>query len=123
MKQKKPWLLALLVSMLCVCFLSVPAFADGGEEDPWDADDGSGGTNGGDLGDGGGDGVTALLKQSGVVDQNSGGLFSNLFMSITLEVYDYFYGSDLGATQAASQDAKERSRGVNWRSYSGSSVR
>jgi len=116
--------MALFVSMLCVCFLSVPAFADGGDEDPWDADDGSGGTNGGDLG-GGDDGsaMSGFLKEADIVSQPGGGIFSDLFMSITLEMYDYFYGSSLGSASATSKDVKERSTSVNWRSYSDSSVR
>ena len=39
MIHQKSWIMTVLMSLLCVCFLSVPAFADDGDEDPWDADD------------------------------------------------------------------------------------
>ncbi len=122
MIHKKSWLVTVLMSLLCICFLSVPAFADGGDEDPWDADDGNGGTNGGDIGNGDGDGTTGYLKESDIIGQlGGGGFFAGLLMSIVVEIYDYHYDIPEN-TEITSSYVKERSIEVSRMSYRSSDV-
>ncbi|MDF1544239.1 MAG: hypothetical protein P1R58_03955 [bacterium] len=122
MTQQKSWLMTVLMSLLCICFLSVPAFAGGGDEDPWDADEGNGGTNGGDIGAGDQGGTTGYLKESNTVIENDGsGFFAGLLMSIVTDLYDYFYDIPEN-TEITATHVKERSTGVSIMSYRGSDV-
>ena len=97
-------LMVMLIAVLSgLFFVSVPILADGGDEDPWDADGGGNddGSTGGDDGDhNGGEGNLLLAFEDPIgLGQNS---LMGLFFTISYDIANYYFGKQSDVSVMAS---------------------
>lgn len=109
MKVNRLLMVMLMAVMSCLLIVSVPILADGGDEDPWDADggsnDGSTGSDGSDHS--GGEGLLLLaLDEPFGPGQNS---LMGLVYAISYDIVNYFFGSQPdGSVPALASDGDKK---------------
>jgi len=91
MKNNRLLMVMLIAVLSCLFFVSVPILADGGEEDPWDADGGNSDGSTGAGGDLGGGGYLLLdIYNPTVPGQNS---LTGFMFTISYDIANYLFGN------------------------------
>lgn len=116
MKVTRLLMVMLLAVLSCLLIVSVPILADGGDEDPWDADGGTGGegddgSTGSDDGDhNGGEGyLLESFNDPFGLGQNS---LMGLMFTISYDIANYFFGSQSDGSTTALASDREMKRDV-----------
>ena len=112
MKVTRLMMIMLLAVLSCLLIVSVPILADGGDEDPWDADGGAdGGSTGGDDGDhNGGEGYLLMVLDDPLgPGQNS---LMGLMVTISFDIANYLFGSQPDGLVPALASGREKIRDV-----------